>query len=256
MIRKLLFTFLLLLLAAPLFADVGYNTHWSTSIQDVAGTQSSSGTVASNANRVLFVAHFLDSTTANDSLGCSWNGADFNSGEVMTEIDERTGAIDFDQVTVYKLLLPTATTANVRCQHSGMNSTTIFAISVYNVDQVSPHTDIDGQTGTGVSISDRTLTTVAGDMVLSVCVMGQTTTSATPSQSETERLDSEFNANGRLAWAGTKIATTTSTTTGCDWTSNSEFAHSAVTINELDAAATPVSGALRGTVVRTGGRGR
>jgi hypothetical protein len=238
--------FLFIVLACGVaFADVGYDTDWEDHFIDAVGAQTVSGTIAGNANRVLYVAHFIDSNTANDSTGCSWN-----TTETMTEIDERNAGSGFIQVTVYRRTNPTATTANVSCTHTDTNSTGIWALSVYNVDQISPTSGIDGDLGGGVSISNRTMTTVAGDMMVSICAIGQTNTSATAAQSETERLDLEFNENARLAWAGSKIASGTMTTSGCDWTNNANFGHSALVINELDAGVPATSGIFRSTIIR------
>lgn len=170
---------------------------------------------------LLLVAVDYDNNVGS-ALDCT-----YNTSETMTLVSVISG-VNYAGQTVFELRNPSVTTASVVCHltDAGLVSS-IQAMSLHGVDQLTPIRDYDTAGGTGMAAGTLTLTSVSGDMVIDFAHMhNPSTTGMTPGVGQTERYD--INASDFSAAGSTKVATGTSTSMSYSWTDNITNVHTAL----------------------------
>ena len=137
-------------------------------------------TVANVANRVLYCC-ILDPT----QVGV--NSCTYNTTETMTSI--ATGSFNAATANwyLYRLIAPTATTANVVTVKTASGAMRQIVCCYNGADQTTPNDAADEAEGSGTA-AQNTVTTQAGDTAIAWCLSDGTSTFA-PASGETERFD-------------------------------------------------------------------
>ena len=139
-------------------------------------------TVANVANRVLYCC-ILDP----NQVGV--NSCTYNTTETMTSI--ATGSFNAATANwyLYRLIAPTAATANVVTVKTASGAMRQIVCSYNGVSQATPDPDdgFDEAEGSGTA-AQNTVTTQAGDTAIAWCLSDGTSTFA-PASGETERFD-------------------------------------------------------------------
>ena len=160
-------------MAAPVFQVGSANSANATSVT-ITGL-----VVAGNANRVMWIFTFdgnLETPTV------TWNGGSAGAAVESGTFDSAT-----DGWQMFRILLPTAATADVVATWVTTGQKGIVAFVYDDVNQSDPEDAIDEAEGSGTALQN-TVTTQAGDTCILVARAVGTTTMAEAS-GETERVD-------------------------------------------------------------------
>lgn len=159
-------------MAAPLWDTGGINGATGTTNITIALT------IGANSNRVLYCVY-------NDTSQAGITSITWNTSETLTQIASgqyNTAAADW---YLYRLLAPTATTADLVVVKGGAGQA--LAASVYDTDQTTPNDAEDEAEGSGTA-AQNTVASATGDLGLAFCGSEGTTTFAVAS-GETERVN-------------------------------------------------------------------
>ena len=216
-----------LLFCTSLWAAITYVAGDNFSQGTSSATHTFSGfTVSANSSKIL-----LDGILINANGSDQINSVTFN-GDSLT-VANTVGSGAFSAAAVYYRLQPDEVTgdavANLAASYRGFQTLVVLS----GVDQSSPFRDGDTDSGTTETSSDITLTTVAGDFVLS-CI-GVRNAPGDPGALVPNGHDAEIEelleAGGNYRGSCLrKVATGTSTLVGWDWTTATGWAHVAVVV--------------------------
>ena len=138
-------------------------------------------TIAANSNRVLYV--FINDLTQTGVTSVVWN-----TTESLTQIASGTFNTAGDNWFLYRLINPTATTANVVSTFPGAAAAHSHLLaSYYDTDQTTPNDTEDEAEGSGTA-AQNTVTSATGDTCLAFIAVAGSSTLA-PASGETERVD-------------------------------------------------------------------
>ena len=135
--------------------------------------------IAGNANRVLWIFTF---DTNLETPTVTWNGEDAGAAVETGTYDSAT-----DGWRMYRMLLPTATTADVVATFTTTGQKSIVAFVYDDVNQSDPEDAIDEAEGAGTALQN-TVASATGDICILVARAVGTTT-MTEASGETERSD-------------------------------------------------------------------
>lgn len=173
-------------MAAPLWGN-------GDSLAGASDTSYSISVTPANSNRVLYAFVNSANTTAPTSVV-------FNTTETMTEIASGTYDTGTRGWWLYRLIAPSATTANVVFSFAAAATRKVSAWWYYDVDQTTPNDAADAATGSGTAVQN-TVASETGDTCFAIVGHTATATHA-PASGETERIDPGNNHNALYELAG------------------------------------------------------
>lgn len=159
-------------MAQPLWGG-GAGTNGNTTSYSVSVTPA-------NNNRVLYAFLLAADTTGPTSVV-------FNTSETMTSIANGTLGGGARGWWLYRLIAPSATTANVTATFASGAARKLTGFWYYDVDQTTPNDSPDAVTGTGTTVQN-TVSSATGDTVVGL-VSHVASSTHTEASGETERLD-------------------------------------------------------------------
>jgi hypothetical protein len=189
----------ILLFATPCFAAV---THDASGVGDInaSTTGTLAFTVGNNANKILLVGVVIEDTAPVTTV----SSVVFNTTESFTKIDAQTFNTSGNNVELWYLLNPTATTANIVVTTAATTAGHFGAISLYNAAQKAPGPSAKG-TNT-IDPATASVTTSVDNSWLVDVVGGNTVgTDMTAAVGQTERWEGatySCRSNGSTADAG------------------------------------------------------
>src|SRR3990167_7517601 len=161
-------------MAAPLTDAVGA----------AAGSSSSHTvalTIAASSSRVLCA--FVGDPAQNGVSAITWN-----TSEVPALLASGTYNAAGDNWYLYRLIAPTAATANLVVTYGGTSNHTLLIASFYDCDQTTPDDGADEAEGSGTAMQN-TVASATGDLAVAFGVSTGTSTFA-PASGESEIIDS------------------------------------------------------------------
>lgn len=159
-------------MAAPVWGG-GAGTNGNTTSYSVSVTPA-------NSNRVLYAFMLASNTTAPTSVV-------FNTTETMTSIASGTLDGGARGWWLYRLIAPSATTADVTATWAAGVARKLTGFWYYDVDQTTPNDAADESEGSGTAVQN-TVTSEVGDTVVGI-VSHVASSTHTEASGETERLD-------------------------------------------------------------------
>ena len=160
-------------MAAPVFQVAGSNNANATSVT-ISGL-----VVAGNANRVMWIFTF---DTNLEVPTVTWNGVSVGAAVETGTFDSAT-----DGWRMYRVLLPTATTADVVATFATTGQKGLIAFVYDDVDQTDPEDAIEEGEGSGTALQKTAASAVGDTCILVARAVG--TTTMTEASGETERSD-------------------------------------------------------------------
>jgi hypothetical protein len=199
MLRLFILLTISLFLVSPCFAAV---THDASAVGNInaSTTGTLSFTVGNNANKILLVGVVIEDAAPVTTV----SGIVFNTTEAFTKIDAQTFNTDGDNVELWYLLNPTATTANIVVTTAATTAGHFGAISLYNAAQKAPSPSAKAS-GTVDPATASVTTTVADSWLVDVVGGNTVGTDMTAAVGQTERWEGatySCRSNGSTADAG------------------------------------------------------
>jgi len=216
-LSRLLLVLLCWLVTTPAWAAVADEGH------NLAIANSVSVTCA-GSNRALYVFVSVDSGV-DQALTVTFNTSESVGQLIESNVGQYMG--------LFRLLNPTATTANVAVTGTGL-TVAIAAVCVSGVDGTTPEeTPQQEVTGGATSLSGITNTGYAsGDLILTACAANNQTS---PTFTVTGNTEIAEVGDGTM---GLVYASGTSTTPSCSWGSSTRASHIEVVVNQVAAGGT------------------
>lgn len=160
-------------MADPVFQVGSANNANATSVT-IAGL-----VVAGNANRVMWIFTF---DTNKEVPTVTWNGV-----SVGAAVETGTFDSDTDGWRMYRILLPTAATADVVATFATTGQKGLIAFVYDGVDQADPEDAIDEAEGSGTALQNTVPSETGDTCILVARAVG--TSTMDPASGETERVD-------------------------------------------------------------------
>ena len=179
-------------MAAPAFDTGGQDT--TTGTTDITTAL----TIANVADRVLYC--FIQDNAQAGVNSCTWN-----TTEALTQIASGSFATATANWYLYRLINPTAASANVVTVKTATGAMSQVAICYNGADQTTPNDAADEAEGNGTA-AQNTVSSAAGDTTIAFCGADGSSTMA-PASGETERVDDATGARSyELAGADTTVS--------------------------------------------------
>lgn len=192
-------------------------------------------TVANQADRFFLGGVGIDSSFDNVS------SVTFNGDALTQNAGASISEAGFATAQWWSRVSPDIATGDYEATMGSSNRCALFAVSLYGVDTADPFRDQDEAAGNTGTSSQLTLTTVAGDLVLSMIFLRNETSdpgNLVPDDgTEIEELHPVSNNANIRSSALSKVAVGVSTAVGWSWTNaTTPFAHVAVVIKPAAAS--------------------
>lgn len=183
-------------------------------------------TVASGSNRVMVIiaSGYHDPVAAPD--------APVFDGVTATQvIHVNGGSLNFDTVTIWRIIAPTVTTANISWTQPAESIYLLSAAVVQDADQTTPVGDTDSATGAGTTAT-LTLTSAIDQLILGAACRGGTAPTAGADQTTI--------ATGASGGEGSRSSYETgaaSVTHSYTWAGSTDYAIAAIAVMPVASAA-------------------